>query len=160
MQCTEFHDHLFDVVMGEAIAPEVKAHLTSCQACSAEVSSMGKTMNLLDEWKAPEDTSPYFMTRLMARVREEAELETAKSVSWLHWFRKPAVAVSMAGLLVASIALFQGGNSSEKVARPPAGTTVSAATDLQYLDKNSDVLQNLEMLDDLSDNSGSSSAVQ
>ncbi len=152
MQCTEFHDHLFDVVMGETVAPEVKAHLTSCQSCSAEVASMGKSMNLLDEWKAPEDTSPYFMTRLMARVREEAELETAKSVSWFHWFRKPAVAVSMAGLLVASIALFQGGKGQPPIT-PPAHTTVSAASDLQYLDKNSDVLQNLELLDDLSDNS-------
>jgi anti-sigma factor RsiW len=155
MQCTEFHDRLFDVVMGEAIAPEVKAHLTSCQACSAEVASMGSTMDLLDEWRAPEDASPYFMTRLMARVREEKALETGKTASWLSWLRKPAVAVSMAGLLVASIALFQGGNGSEKVSHPPS-TTVSAATDLQYLDKNSDVLQNLEMLDDLSDNNGSS----
>ena len=33
---------------------------------------MNKTMALLDEWKAPEDTSPYFMTRLKARMREEA----------------------------------------------------------------------------------------
>lgn len=152
MQCTEFHDHLFDVVMGETVAPEVKAHLTSCQSCSAEVASMGKTMNLLDEWKAPEDTSPYFMTRLMARVREEAQLETSKSASWFRWFRRPAVAVSMAALLVASIALFQGGS---KPASQPAHQTVSAASDLQYLDKNSDVLQNLEMLDDLSDNTSS-----
>jgi hypothetical protein len=155
MQCTEFHDHLFDVVMGETVAPEVKAHLTSCQSCSAEVASMGKTMTLLDEWKAPEDTSPYFMTRLMARVREEAELETAKSVSWFHWFRKPAVAVSMAALLVASVALLQGGGGTKVKGGDVnhANTTVSAASDLQYLDKNSDVLQNLELLDDLSDNS-------
>jgi len=95
------------------------------------------------------------MTRLMARVREEAELETAKSTSWLHWFRKPAVAVSMAALLVASVALFEGGSGPKVKGGDSikANTTVSAASDLQYLDKNSDVLQNLEMLDDLSDNS-------
>lgn len=153
MQCTEFHDHLFDVVMGETVAPEVKAHLTTCHSCSAEVVSMGKTMNLLDEWKAPEETSPYFMTRLMARVREEREMETAKSAGWLRWFRKPAVAVSMAALLVASVALFEGGKGQPPAQHP--NTTVSAASDLQYLDKNSDVLQNLEMLDDLSDNNSS-----
>jgi hypothetical protein len=157
MQCTEFHDHLFDVVTGETVAPEVKAHLTSCQSCSAEVASMGKTMDLLDEWKAPEDTSPYFMTRLMARVREERQMETAKSAGWLRWFRKPAVAVSMAALLVASVALFEGGSGTKVNDNgTKVNTTVSAASDLQYLDKNSDVLQNLEMLDDLSDNSMSS----
>src|SRR4051812_32921378 len=101
MQCTEFHDHLFDVVLGEAVAPEVKAHLNTCASCLEEVSSMNKTMSLLDEWKAPADTSPYFMTRLKARVREEASLEAAKSAGWLSWFRKPAFAVSMAALLVA-----------------------------------------------------------
>lgn len=153
MQCTEFRDHLFDVILGEAVAPEVKAHLTTCSSCSAEVSSMNKTMNLLDEWKAPEDTSPYFMTRLKARVREEAASEAAKAAGWLSWFRKPALAVSMAALLVASIALFQGGGSEDHSQTQKSNTTVSAVSDLEYLDKNSDVLQNLEMLDDLSDNS-------
>jgi len=145
MQCSEFRDHLFDVVAGEPVAPEVKAHLAACPACESEITSMNKTMALLDEWKAPEDTSPYFMTRLKARMREEAAKEAAPG--WLSWFRKPALAVSMAVLLVASIALFEGGN---KPGNAPKG--LSAVNDVQYLDKNSDVLQNLEMLDDLSDN--------
>jgi hypothetical protein len=34
-----------------------------------------------------------------------------------------------------------------------AKAATSAANDVQYLDKNSDVLQNLELLDDLSENS-------
>lgn len=147
MQCSEFKDHLFDVVAGEPVAPEVKAHLKACPACESEIASMHKTMALLDEWKAPEDTSPYFMTRLMARVREEGAKATKPG--WLSWFRKPAVAVSMAALLVASIALFESGPKPQ----PKTQNTVSAASDVQYLDKNSDVLQNLEMLDDLSDNS-------
>ena len=146
MQCSEFRDHLFDVVAGEPVTPEVKAHLAACPACESEITSMNKTMALLDEWKAPEDTSPYFMTRLKARMREEAAKEAAPG--WLSWFRKPALAVSMAVLLVASVALFEGGN------KPPAVQKgLSAVNDVQYLDKNNDVLQNLEMLDDLSDNS-------
>src|SRR4051812_6312614 len=151
MQCSEIRDHLFDVVAGEPVAPEVKAHLSACPACESEITSMNKTMALLDEWKAPEDTSPYFMTRVMACVREEAAKEGKPG--WLSWFRKPALAVSMAALLVASIALFHGGKHDKSA---PKGT-VSAAADLQYLDKNSDVLQNLEMLDDLSDNNPSTS---
>jgi anti-sigma factor RsiW len=151
MQCTEFRDQLFDLLTGEAVAPEAKAHLASCSACTSELESMNKTLALLDEWKAPEDTSPYFMTRLMARVREESA--KAASPGWLGWFRKPTLAVSMAGLLVASIALFQGGKVNGPSNKAPA---VSAANDVQYLDKNSDVLQNLELLDDLGDNSPAS----
>ena len=106
---------------------------------------MNKTMALLDEWKAPEDTSPYFMTRLRARIREEASKEV--SSGWLTWFRKPAIAVSMAVLFLVSISLITGPDNSQQV-RP----TVSATNDLQYLDKNGDVLQNLELLDELNDN--------
>ncbi len=146
MQCTDFREHLFDLMAGEAVTPEVKAHFSACPACSAELDSMNKTMALLDEWKAPEDTSPYFMTRLRARVREEARKEV--SSGWLAWFRKPAIAVSMALLFIVSISLMRGPDTPPPVPK----TAVSATNDLQYLDKNSDVLQNLELLDDLSDN--------
>jgi hypothetical protein len=150
MQCIEFREHLFDLMAGETVTPEVKSHFAACPACSAELDSMNKTMSLLDEWKAPEDTSPYFMTRLRARVREEAQKEA--SSGWLSWFRKPAIAVSMAVLFIVSISLFNGVNSTEKRGKDPkTGVAVSATNDLQYLDKNSDVLQNLELLDDLSD---------
>jgi hypothetical protein len=148
MQCTDFREHLFDLMAGEAVAPEVKAHFTACPACSSELASMHKTMALLDEGKAPEDTSPYFMTRLRARMREEATKEV--SSGWLTWFRKPAIAVSMAVLFLVSLTLIQGGDTGKP---PVAKAATSAANDVQYLDKNSDVLQNLELLDDLSENS-------
>ena len=147
MQCTEIREHLFDLMAGEAVAPEVKAHFSACPACASELESMNKTMALLDEWKAPEDTSPYFMTRLRARVREEAAKEVPSG--WLTWFRRPAIAVSMALLFLVSISLINGGDDGKVKTNPVA---VSATNDVQYLDKNSDVLQNLELLDDLSDN--------
>jgi hypothetical protein len=148
MQCTEFREHLFDLMAGEGVSPEVKAHFSACPACASELDSMNKTMALLDEWKAPEDTSPYFMTRLRARVREEARKEV--STGWLTWFRKPAIAISMAALFLVSISLMNGGSDNQQKQKP---LPVSATNDVQYLDKNSDVLQNLELLDDLSDNS-------
>ncbi len=147
MQCTEFREHLFDLMAGEIVAPEVKAHFSACPACASELDSMNKTMALLDEWKAPEDTSPYFMTRLRARVREEAAKEVP--AGWLSWFRKPAIAVSMAALFLVSVSLFNGGNTGERTTDHKP--VISATNDVQYLDKNSDVLQNLELLDDLSD---------
>jgi anti-sigma factor RsiW len=148
MQCTEYREQLFDVVTGEA-APEVSAHFTSCRDCAVELESMRKTMALLDDWKAPEETSPYFMTRLMARVREEAA-NTAPATGWLTWFRKPALALSMTAVLVAGFALFRGLDGT-KASKNDAHSC--AVTDLQFLDKNEDVLQNLEVLDDIQDGS-------
>ena len=148
MQCTEYREQLFDVVTGEA-APEVTAHFTSCRDCAAELESMRKTMALLDEWKAPEDTSPYFMTRLMARVRDEAE-SSLPARGWMTWFRKPAFALGFAAVLIAGVALFR---PSGVVNPPPVQAHSCAVSDLQFLDKNEDVLQNLEVLDDIQDGS-------
>ncbi len=154
MQCTELHEHLMDLLAGETVAPEVKAHLSGCQACASELDSMNKTMALLDEWKAPEDTSPYFMTRLRARIRDEASNQPAPG--WLSWFRKPALAVGLAVLLVAGISLYPGRDESVvKTGGGAKAVAISATADLQYLDKNDDVLQNLELLDDLNDNGSS-----
>ena len=154
MQCIEYREQLFDVVTGEA-TPEVTAHFTSCQACATELESMRKTMALLDDWKAPEETSPYFMTRLMARVREEAA-NTAPASGWLSWFRKPAFAVGLAAMLVLGVALFHPvGPDQVKVEAHSC-----AVSDLQFLDKNEDVLQNLEVLDDTQDGSPSPTANQ
>ncbi|HVZ18027.1 MAG TPA: hypothetical protein VG897_12970 [Terriglobales bacterium] len=155
MQCTEYREQLFDVVTGEA-APEIAAHFSSCHGCAAELESMRKTMALLDEWKAPEDTSPYFMTRLMARVRSEAE-SVSPARGWLTWFRKPAFALSLAAILVAGVALF---HPTGQVVGPPVKEDAHscAVSDLQFLDKNEDVLQNLEVLDDIQDGSPSPTA--
>jgi len=154
MQCTEYREQLFDVVTGEA-APEVTAHFTSCGDCAAELETMRKTMALLDEWKAPEDTSPYFMTRLKARVREEAA-NSVPARGWLNWFRRPALALSMAAVLVAGVALFRTGQVNPP--NPKEDTHSCAVSDLQFLDKNEDVLQNLEVLDDIQDGSPSPTA--
>ena len=145
MRCSEVREQLWEVVTGEGV-PELKAHLSACTACASELETMQKTMALLDEWKAPEDTSTYFMTRLRARIREEEE---PAATGWLHWIRKPALAVSMAALLVASISLFHEGKAPEPARNSPAVHASSAVADLQYLDKNNDVLQDFELLDDM-----------
>lgn len=158
MQCNEYKEQLFEVVTGDA-GPEVKAHFTSCRDCAAELETMRKTMALLDEWEAPQETSPYFMTRLMARVREEAANSPAPARGWLNWFRRPAFALGLAAVLVAGITFLRTDNGS--VVQPPKTEAHSCAvTDLQFLDKNEDVLQNLEVLDDIQDGSPSATANQ
>jgi len=149
MKCAEVHSYLLDLATGEVIPAGVQEHLRACQACSTEVESFQKTMALLDEWQAPEDTSPYFMTRLRARVREESQLEAAKSAGWMSWFRKPALAAAFSLLILLSASLILSPDHSIKT--PPQQATqqkISPVADLQYLDKNDDVLANFELLDD------------
>jgi len=105
-------------------------------------------MALMDAWQAPEP-SPYFDVRLMARVREEK----AKPAGWLYWLRKPALAVSLAVLMVTSATLIrfdyssQGSKSGTSVASVnEPGTAVS---DLEALDKNSELYSDFDVLDDL-----------
>jgi hypothetical protein len=148
MNCKEVHEHLLDLMVAEPGPGELRDHVKGCDACTAELQSLRQTMALLDEWQAPADTSPYFSTRLRARLREEQ----AQPAGWLQWFRKPALAVGLMVLMIASISLFQGswdvkdngGNRTTVSVKP--GTAVG---DLQYLDRNHDLLTDFELLDDL-----------
>jgi hypothetical protein len=106
-------------------------------------------MALLDEWQVPEP-SPYFDTRLQARLREEA---AKQPVSWVAWLRRPVFAVSMAIALVAGTTLFLEHKSA--VPLPGPVTPGTAVSDLQVLDVNHDVLSDSDpdsaasLLDDL-----------
>ncbi len=154
MKCHQFHESIIDLATADPGPGELQDHLRACTSCSAELKSLRETMSLLDEWQAPADTNPYFMTRLRARIREEEQARPA--AGWLAWFRKPVLAVSMMVLMVISIGLFQGswhvqdnrknGGSENKTATLKPGTPVG---DLQYLEKNHDLLADFDMLDEL-----------
>jgi hypothetical protein len=109
---------------------------------------MRATMALLDEWQAPEP-SPYFDTRLQARLREEIAKPQA---GWLHWFRRPVLAAALTVLLGVGVGLFVTRGSGvykhaeEASMTEPPGTAVS---DLQALDKNHEMYSDFELLDDL-----------
>ncbi len=147
MNCNEFREQLMDLVTTEAPS-EARAHADACGNCAAELASMRQTMALLDEWTAPVDTSPYFMTRLRAQMREE---QAAPVRGWLGWFRNPALAVAMMLIMVLSIGLMRLGSVSDppNEAKAAKGTPVS---DLQYLDKNHDLLADFDMLDGMAQN--------
>jgi predicted anti-sigma-YlaC factor YlaD len=158
MKCTEINELLPDLAAGLAVAtPEVNDHLRSCSACTETLTEFRKTMALLDEWRAPEP-SPYWDTRLRARLREEAAKQPA---GWWAWARRPAMAVSLALIMVAGGTMFRiehksgtGLNSAGDLANANVqpGTAVG---DLQTLDKNHDVFTDSDpdtdgsLLDDL-----------
>ena len=100
MKCNEIRELMPDLAAGLiAATPEMKAHLDSCAECAGKLEELRQTMALLDEWQAPEP-SPYFDMRLQARLREEAARQPA---GWLHWLRRPALAVSLALFMVVGV---------------------------------------------------------
>lgn len=149
MNCKQFHEHMLDLAAADPGPGEVQDHLRACAACAGELAALRQTMALLDEWKAPADTSPYFMTRLRARLYEEQ----AQPAGRLAWLRKPALAVSIMVLMVASITMIQGDWHTRDSSGPRTATVSAkpgtAIGDLQYLDKNHDLLADFELLDDL-----------
>jgi hypothetical protein len=108
-----------------------------------------QTMALLDEWQAPEP-SPYFDTRLHARLREEAAKQQPSR--WSAWMRRPAMAASLATVLVVGAAVYRlelvskAKNVPGPVATVQPGTAVS---DLQALDNNQDIYADSDLMDDL-----------
>ncbi len=150
MKCEEIRDLILDVAAGAGEAsPAMNEHLLGCDACADKFADMQKTMALLDEWRAPEP-SPYFDTRLMARVREERA--KPRRSPWLSWFRAPALAGALALVLMVAggVRWFNSGGGRATVYPPPQPIqTGTAVGDLQTLDKNADLYANFDLLDDL-----------
>ena len=98
MNCNQVRELLPGLAAGMDTSPpepEVEKHIASCAGCAAHLSDLQKTVALLDEWQAPEP-SPYFDTRLQARLREEMARPAAGwlGAGWLSWLRRPASAMS------------------------------------------------------------------
>jgi len=148
MTCKEVREHMLDAVQENSVAA-FDEHLRGCASCAKELESMRQTMALLDEWQAPEP-SPYFDSRLRARLREAA----AERQSWRGWLRGPAIAFALAILMMASIVLFRNAPDHEppmnaKATPPTVVQTGTAVSDLQELDHDGDMYANFDLLDDL-----------
>jgi anti-sigma factor RsiW len=141
MKCNFIDEHILDLAAGNAASTEVQKHLVACSGCATKVNEFRSTMALLDEWQAPEP-SPYFDTRLKARMREVA----AERTGLMSWFRRPVLAAAMAGLMTLGIALIAIVDS-ENVHHQQV-QQVSAVQDLQSLDNNEDMFATFDILDD------------
>src|SRR5258708_20125576 len=110
MKCKQIDELLPDLAAGmNASTPEVEIHIASCNDCAAHLRALQKTMALLDEWQAPEP-SPYFDTRLRARLREEMARPAA---GWVSWMRRPAWTMSLAAVVFSrTLAIGIGGKSA------------------------------------------------
>ena len=158
MNCNEIRELLPDLAADiDAGTPEVDKHIASCAACAAKLQGFRQTMALLDEWNVPEP-SPYFDTRLQARVREEM---ARPATGWLHWLRRPVWAMSLAAALVAG-AVVVGSQSytmsyitqteAINVEAPKISVPVlpgTAVGDLQALERNNELYADFDVLDEL-----------
>lgn len=164
MDCKELHELLPDLAAGiEHSTPEIEKHIASCPSCSAKLHDLQQTMALLDEWQAPEP-SPYFDTRLQARLREEM---ARQPIPWYARFLpgrltqalfiRPAWTMSVAAVLF-MVAIVAGNRSyisqTDTIATKPPSLTLpvqpgTAVGDLQALERNDELYADFDVLDQL-----------
>jgi len=155
MKCGTIREELMEAVLSgpELATAAVQEHMATCAACAQEVASLRETMNLLDEWRAPEP-SPYFGARLRAHLREE---QAHQGRSWLAWLRRPAVVTAAAALMAVGVGMLEGVHWKEThrdmmavadTGQPQIVNTGAAVSDLQYLDNHADLFTDFDALDD------------
>ena len=144
-RCEEFKEQLLEVAASTNAA--LPPHARECADCAAELASLRSTMQLLDQWTVPEP-SPYFDTRLKARLREESAREAhgwrAVLVGGLRHLRVPVLALATFAIGFTGYTVYQHEQKPVATAHAPD----DGVHDLQSLDKQYDTLAELESLDD------------
>jgi hypothetical protein len=154
--CTGMDAKLADLLLDpHAVPAKVQAHVAECGDCSGELDELKATMDLLDEWQAPEP-NPYFLTRFQARLREERE---AAPAGWLaRRFARlragfsygPGLHVRPLAAMALTVMLLVGGGAYLDLTdwNKPVQPTGQAYVvhDLQILDSNAQLLDQMESL--------------
>lgn len=159
MVCKDLRDEIFEAALsGTAPGDKAKAHLSACAACENEFESLRSTMNVLDTWTAPEP-SPYFDVRLRARLREVQEHSQPGVVArWLEkiglrqltW--KPLTAAAFTMIMAVGGGLYVVNSPTHGRSGKATLQAACPVVDLQALDKNQQVLNELQDLDEDSSN--------
>jgi hypothetical protein len=160
--CRKMEEHLAGLLLDPAGAPEeARKHTGECEGCRRELDELRATMELMDAWEAPEP-SPYFFTRLNARMREEREAQPA---GWWSTMRArlvhgPRMHARPLAAMALTVVLLVGGGAYLSISdllqpqqRASAGDP-AVVHDLQTLDNNAQVLDTLESLSAPSSNNG------
>jgi hypothetical protein len=139
----------------ERVPAKVQAHVDGCANCREELAELRATMELMDGWVAPEP-SPYFLTRLDARMREERAAAPASwPESWIARLRArmaygPSIHVRPLAAMALTVVLLVGGGAYLDVTNWDQSATTPSPTavvhDLQTLDNNAQLLDQLEAM--------------
>ena len=154
--CTGMDSKLADLLLDpERVPAKVQAHVAVCDGCRGELDELRATMALLDTWKAPEP-SPYFLSKLDARMREERE---AAPAGWLanklaglrasfaygtgpHV--RPLAATALAIVLLVGGGTYMGVSNMDQTTQATGPDAV--VHDLQTLDNNAQLLDQMEAM--------------
>jgi anti-sigma factor RsiW len=162
MNCKTCKSHLPDLLLDdgyESAHPEIAAHLKACESCATELAELRATMEVMDAWTAPEP-SPYFDSRLRARVREASAAQPEGLFERLHafftfstgWHLRSAMAGALMLVLLIGGGTFAGIEFTGHPAHPQPSATVN---DLKILDNNAQAYQQMDqLLDESADDSG------
>jgi hypothetical protein len=150
--CAEMDAKLATLLLDPENAPaEVLEHVAGCARCRRELDELRAAMAVLDQWEAPAP-SPYFLTRLEARLREERAAEPAGWFGQL-WMRvsgvgtpqlRPLAAMTMTFLLLVGGGAYLSVTDWDQPAPDLKQTAV--VHDLQTMDSNAQLLDQLEAL--------------
>jgi hypothetical protein len=156
-------EQLADLLLApETVSASVREHVEGCAACSREFGELRAAMGLLDQWQAPEP-SPYFLTRVEARLREARQEAPQGWMARLRdrFFFAPQAHTRPIAAMALTVMLLVGGgaylgvtNWVQPKAQPDQTATV--VHDLQNMDSNAQLLDQLEQLGS-NDNSSDSS---
>jgi hypothetical protein len=156
-KCSATETRVADVLLApDAVPAKVTAHVAECEPCAAELEELRATMALLDTWEAPEP-SPYFLTRLKARLHEERQAAPAGWFERLrarftygpHLHTRPMAAMALTVVLLLGGGTYLGMTNWEQPAAPPQAAVVH---DLQLLDNNAQLLDQLESISSTDNN--------
>ena len=152
MNCKTCNAHLPDLLLDdgyEAAHPEIAAHLQECQSCAKELAELRATFAVMDEWTAPEP-SPYFDSKLRARVREAAEAKPEGLLERLYAFLTFSTGMqmrsAMAGVLMLVLLIGGGSFAGFEYANRSQPQPSATVNDLKILDNNAQALQQMDQL--------------
>lgn len=159
LHCGEMDEKLADLLFDPAAVPaEVQQHLTGCDHCRRELDELNATIRLMEAWEAPEP-SPFFVTRVNARMREVRQAEPAGWVARLRarFAQRPSANMRPLAAMALTVLLLVGGGTYLSVSNlgtpvPQANNNAAVVHDLQTLENNAQVLDTLESLSTPPDN--------
>ena len=154
MNCREVNSKLAEVLLDAREAPvEMRGHLEDCAHCREELSELRETMDLMDDWAAPE-VNPYFDAKLLTRLRAEQQARPAglweRMKARILYGSSLRIQPLMAGSL-AALLMVGGGAYFDLEIYNQHPQESAAIRDLQSLDGNSQVFQQLDSVDQEAD---------
>ncbi len=158
MTCNGLESRAIEYLDGKLAPSErsaVEAHLAGCTACRLRVQSFSSVMGLLDEWPAIQP-SPFFRTRLAARLKEEPVSPSWWQTLWqegigspLRPSPRPVFALALAVVMAVAAVVLQYSPAPLGPRQPggtPGATLASASADELPLYQDLPLLEDYEVL--------------